>query len=317
MTVEQDRFAKEIEALLSRVEALYARSVSPDSADDDLLKQAIAGLYEMVEELQVASEELRQQNEELAEANHTIEVERRRYRDLFEMAPDGYLVTNLQGVIIEANQAAADMLNVPKDKIASKPLVVYVSQDNNTEFLTLLTGLKQGNPSASIELKMSPRHRPFFDADLRVASATPTTSSGSPYLLWLLRDVSVIKEAQRSLSQANEQLESRVEERTAELITTGETLKKANAEMKEFVFVASHDLQEPLRKIQAFGERISSAKGDQLDDEGRDYLDRMVNAAARMQEMVASLLDYSRITTRAQPFSRVNLNEATGEALSN
>ncbi len=86
-------------------------------------------------------------------------------------------------------------------------------------------------------------------------------------------------------------------------------LEQSNRELREFAMVASHDLQEPLRKIQAFGDRLTSRCGPALGDDGRDYLARMVNAAARMKVLIEDLLAYSQISTKAQPFSSVSLDE--------
>ncbi|NEQ20991.1 MAG: response regulator, partial [Microcoleus sp. SIO2G3] len=90
-------------------------------------------------------------------------------------------------------------------------------------------------------------------------------------------------------------------------------LARSNAELQQFASVASHDLQEPLRKIQAFGNRLKDKYGETLTDQGRDYLDRMQNAAGRMQALIDDLLILSRITTKAQPFVPVNLTKVTQE----
>ncbi len=93
-------------------------------------------------------------------------------------------------------------------------------------------------------------------------------------------------------------------------------LAQSNRELQDFAVVASHDLQEPLRKILAFGDRLNSKCKDNLDERGRDYLSRMLNAAARMQTLINDLLQYSRITTKAQPFVPVDLNEVARGVLS-
>jgi PAS domain S-box-containing protein len=89
---------------------------------------------------------------------------------------------------------------------------------------------------------------------------------------------------------------------------TAAELARSNAELEQFAYVASHDLQEPLRKIQAFGGRLKLRHRDRLDDQGRDYLDRVLAAAGRMRRLIEDLLALSRVTTKGQPFARVDLN---------
>jgi len=95
-----------------------------------------------------------------------------------------------------------------------------------------------------------------------------------------------------------------------------EELARSNEELQQFAFVASHDLQEPLRKITVFGDRLKATCQDALTEKGYDYLQRMQNAAERMQVLIEDLLILSRITTRAQPFVEVNLSQVTQEVLS-
>ncbi len=95
-----------------------------------------------------------------------------------------------------------------------------------------------------------------------------------------------------------------------------EELTRSNEELQQFAFIASHDLQEPLRKIIAFGDRLKVTCENALTEKGYDYLQRMQNAAQRMQVLIEDLLTLSRITTRAQPFVQVNLSQITQEVLS-
>jgi len=93
-------------------------------------------------------------------------------------------------------------------------------------------------------------------------------------------------------------------------------LARSNAELEQFAFVASHDLQEPLRKIRAFGDRLKMKCAAILAPESADYLDRMQNAAARMQTLINDLLTFSRVISRTEPFVTVDLAQVTREVLS-
>ena len=124
------------------------------------------------------------------------------------------------------------------------------------------------------------------------------------------------------LVAANRDLESRVLARTAELDATNRELERraveltrSNAELEQFASVASHDLQEPLRKVQAFGGRLIRGYGPEMDDRSRDYLQRMVNSAERMQMLVQDLLSLARVRSRARPFESVDLGDVVADVL--
>jgi len=125
-------------------------------------------------------------------------------------------------------------------------------------------------------------------------------------------DISDRKEMESNLNQEIE--ERRIA--AQKLIVLTERLELSNRELLDFAYVASHDLQEPLRKIQAFGDRLKSTCNDGLNEKGQDYLERMLNAAGRAQVLINDLLSFSRVTTQAKPFVKIDLSEILDGVLS-
>ncbi|MEZ7276723.1 ATP-binding protein [Pseudoalteromonas sp. 68 DY56-GL68] len=117
------------------------------------------------------------------------------------------------------------------------------------------------------------------------------------------------------LERQNESLAAKVDERTQELTIYADELSRSNRELEEFAFVASHDLQEPLRKIQAFSDRLESMFKNELGEKGIDYISRMKNAAQRMSNLINDLLEFSRVTTRGKDFIDTDLNSIVDEVL--
>jgi PAS domain S-box-containing protein len=152
-----------------------------------------------------------------------------------------------------------------------------------------------------------------------------TYQEGEPVTVLVIgHDITERKRAEEELRKAHNELERRVQERTAQLEEANARLKNynrqleaLNKELQDFAFVASHDLAEPLRKIQTFGYLLADKCAVSLNETSRDYISRMQSAAARMQSLLNSLLLYSRMTTRAEPLKEIDLNQTVEEALSN
>ena len=119
----------------------------------------------------------------------------------------------------------------------------------------------------------------------------------------------------QSLETKNEELAEKVNLRTKELTVYSEELARSNRELEDFAFVASHDLQEPLRKIRAFGDRLSTSYNDVIDERGLDFIARMCNAAERMSNLINDLLEYSRINTRGNKFVPVALSQIVSDVI--
>jgi len=125
----------------------------------------------------------------------------------------------------------------------------------------------------------------------------------------IINDLRRRKQAAKELAEARDNLEEKVMVRTLEL-------EQSNRELNEFAFIASHDLQEPLRKIQVFGDRLRQKSNSQLDNAALDYLDRMQNAAKRMHRLINDLLAFSRVSNNQGAIETVDLNLIVKEMLS-
>lgn len=126
-----------------------------------------------------------------------------------------------------------------------------------------------------------------------------------------LRAADQVREGHAQLELANGELatlNATLERRAAELA-------RSNDELDQFASIASHDLQEPLRKVRTFTERVTVMDSEHLSEQGRDYLQRANAAAERMQNLIEDLLRFSRVSTAARPFAEVDLATVTGAVL--
>ncbi len=188
---------------------------------EEVLRQAHAELEIQVQErtaqldqsnqaLQATKEQLQDQVEELAISRQMLEAERQRYLDLFESAPDGYLVTTPEGIIQESNRAAAALLQVRQDFLVGKPLLVFVAQENRKTLRAHLARLQmgQGGQHLSWEIRLQPHAASPFHAALTVGPVYDAEDNLAS-LRWLLRDISqrvqAEKERERLLAQVQQQ----------------------------------------------------------------------------------------------------------------
>jgi PAS domain S-box-containing protein len=188
-------FEQRVEAERLRVDALCQRIHELPVPDRELLQEAIEELQTTLEELRVANEELRQQNDELTAAQQVIEAERHRYQELFDLAPDGYLVTDAAGTIREANRAAAKLLNIAPEHLPGKPLPVFVPTAERRAFRSLLTRLRRAERVPEWEVRLRPRRAAPIDAAVTVTAVRDRRGELAA-LRWLLRDVSERKQAE-------------------------------------------------------------------------------------------------------------------------
>ena len=162
-------------------------------------QKAQSELESSLQELQVVEEELRNNNELLVEAQEVLDTERQRYQDLFDFAPDGYLVTDANGLILEANQFASQLLEIPNHSLIGKPLLVFISPDDHSSFHHLLTIFRRQHNVQSQELKLLPRKGAEIYVAISIASAKDPSEKDT--LRWTLRDITERKRAEEIIRQ--------------------------------------------------------------------------------------------------------------------
>jgi PAS domain S-box-containing protein len=218
-------FSSAITSLWQRIETFQRRVYESPAPPPPLTMELLAELNTTLQELRVAEEELRQQAEELALSHEAAAAEHQRYRELFNFAPDGYVVTDPQGTIVEANRAAAALLNIAQERLIRKPLAVFIALDDRGAFRSQIAWLQNGGRVREWEVRVKPRNRPPFPAALS-CTASRQAHGIVVWLRWLLRDISERKQAEDVIRRANETLERQVKERTLALQTLNEQLHR-------------------------------------------------------------------------------------------
>lgn len=277
-------------------EARLRVQVNPPPSDADARR--------LLQEMQVHRVEMEMQNEEIRLVREEAEKALERYTELYELAPVGYFALDKGGLIRSVNLAGAGFLDTECSRLQGRPFELFVSEEHRPAFHAFLDKVFESRAKMVCELAFSKQGtRQVFARIEALPSADGLECRAT------VTDITDRKRAEDALRGAKEELEQKVQKRTKELA-------QRNADLQDFAFVASHDLQEPLRKIRSFGGLLTARFSGSLPEEGRDYLERMQKAAARMQNLIDSLLSYSRVSTKSRPFSPVDLGKAVKEALS-
>ena len=236
----------------------------------------------------------------LLRAERELQESRARKTAILESSLDPIITIDHRGMITEFNRAAeqvfgrsrTEVLGTQPSEILFPAAKIAGYQNRIDRYLDAGEGslLSKRNEVIAVRSSGLP-----FEAELTMSI---NQEHGNPVLTFFVRDISKRKRAEEEQRRYAQELE------------------QSNRELEQFAYVASHDLQEPLRKIRTFGDRLLSTYGDALDDTGRECLGRMQSAAQRMQVLIKGLLSLSRITTCAAEFAPVDLGKVAREVVS-
>ena len=222
----------------------------------------------------------------------------RHFQSWFQDAPVACHEVDRDGVILCVNQAECELFGFRAEEMLGRPIWEFMtSEDREKTSVGLLARIADEQPLVPLEREY--KRRDGSSVIMEIHQKRIRDAAGRPVgLRTFLLDITQRKRAETTL------------------VEQADKLARSNAELEQFAYVASHDLQEPLRKIQAFGDRLKTKYEAGLGPEGIDYLTRMQNAAARMQVLIQDLLSLSRVTSNPKPFTTVELGDVVRTVVS-
>lgn len=239
---------------------------------------------------------------ERRKAEEAVRASEMRLRTLTDAAAEAIVTANEDGRIVDWNKGAETIFGHAKEDIVGQLLERIMPEryrDAHRQGMKryLATGAERVI-GQSVELVGLRQDGSTFPLDL---SLTTWTMDGATYFTAIIRDITERKEAQRRL----EEYAAEIEAARQRLQSYTDELEERNEELQQFAYVASHDLQEPLRMVTSFLQLLERRYGEVLDDTATQYIDFAVDGARRMQALIKDLLAYSRVGTHGRDFEAV------------
>ncbi len=212
-------------------------------------------------------------------------------RTLLEVSIDPLVTISPEGKITDVNEATVKATGVRREELVGTNFSSYFTEPEKAEL-----GYRQVFARGSvIDYPLTICHKDGRLMDVLYNASLYKDSRGSVLGVFAAaRDVTAQKKAEAELKRHKENLEVLVKERTAELEESNRDLARSNENLEQFAYVASHDLQEPLRVMSSYSQLLEKRYKGRLDQDADDFIAFIVDAAARMQKLITDLLAYSR-----------------------
>lgn len=251
----------------------------------------------LVHELQVHQIELEMQNQQLRQMQAELEQSLDRYTDLFDFAPVGYVTLTAAGLIKEANLAAATLIGVERATLCQSYFSAMVSREDGDRwhrfFISVLEDMGGTLQTTEIKLRRHDGHALHAQLDgMHIIADDP-----DPRILVALTDITPRKLAEDALREK------------------ADLLVQSNTDLEQFAFVASHDLQTPLRNIIHFSQLLERRYKGQLDANADEFIGLVVGSATQMTQLIADLLEYSHLAGQSMPLRPIPAGEAVAQAV--
>ncbi len=217
---------------------------------------------------------------------------------IVESSYDAIIGETFEGIITSWNKAAERIYGYTAEEVInSKHISILVPSERPFEVTPIVEKIKRGERTEYYETTHVTKDKKTINVLLTI-SPFKNQNGEIAGISIISKDITEKKKAEAILIEKTKELE------------------RSNKELEQFAHVASHDLQEPLRKILAFGDRLKVHCENLLDEEAKDYLNRMEKSAARMRELIENLLQYSTLTSKEQLQTEVDLESIINEVLS-
>jgi PAS domain S-box-containing protein len=278
-----------------------------------------------VKELDAAHDELVRQQANLSAMSRDLEFERRRYQELFELAPEAYVVTTTDGLIVEANRAAHELFNVPDRRLEGRLIGVYLlSHAERPVVAAEMARIAVSGPQRREWLgRLRRRNADTHDVAVAVAGVRHPDTNDVVGARWILRDVSAWILAESEVRRLNVALEKRVEERTDELARRTEELgqrtheaETANQAKAQFLAAMSHEIRTPLNAICGYAELLEMELHGPLTTRQSEFVQRIRRASSHLLRLLNDVLNFAKLQASRIEFEteRVPLDAALDAA---
>jgi PAS domain S-box-containing protein len=268
---------------------------------------------------------LRRLNAALAHETASLRANEERLRNLFDRAMDGISVMSPSNQLVAVNESFARMHGYSKDELLLIDLKDLITPETVQSMPQRMSRIMSGEP-ISFEAEHYHKDGHVFPLE---ASASLVISNSAALVQYFYRDITERKVAQEQIKQVNEDLrqlnltlESRISERTTQLeeansmlALSTQDLLRSNADLEQFAYVASHDLQEPARSVIGFVQLLERRLKGKLDGDELEYMSFAVEGARRMQRLIQDILTYSRVATHGAKLEQVDSAAVVQEVL--
>jgi PAS domain S-box-containing protein len=253
---------------------------------------------------------LRKQTEVLGKAEQ-------KFRSLLDAAPDAMAVIGHDGKIAVVNAQLEKVFGYERQQVLGRTMEMLVpffgQQYGPSGSAGSSPGLQEQRPGLNLQGVRQDGSQ--FPVEITVS---PLDTEEGTLLTAAIRDVTEQKKALEEIRDLNAKLEQRVAERTSELMESIEALRQTNDDLNQFVYAASHDLQEPLRLVALYSQMLQRRQGATFDDEGHKYLNYVLTGALRMETLLKDLLTYTQLAgSRQDPPVPVDCADVMRKVLAN